>query len=369
VTNLSPGDISIGALTLLRECVGGRAGERLLIVSEPRGNNFYDEDTPALAAQAGRALGMTVYETELGSTVESPEDTDSLMQTLQGFDHVVFFSRVGDQIRFSDNKKMPPATMCYTLNRDSLNSAFGTACYHGLCEIKNMIDSAFHNARHIRVTCPRGTNYEGCPVWTQGANDEVTLKRFPMLIPKPVPMQGFSGRIAMSQFLLGTGSRFYEPYCLPLQEVVTACVVGSRISHFEGDPAEIKRVEEHYKHVAGQFGIEPWVVHSWHAGMHPGCGFENDATLDLLRWSASAFGNPRLLHFHTCGDYAPGEISLHVVDPTIYLDDIPVWEDGCLYPQRLTGSSDVLERHPNLVALFNDPYREIGLAIDKNYAG
>lgn len=355
-------EVSTGALTLLCDCVGGRAGERLLIVSEPRGNNFYDDDAPRLTAEAGRALGMTVYETEADSFIKNADDIELLTKTLHGFDHVVFFSRIGDQIRFTNNDAMPPATMCYTLNRDSLNSAFGTACYHGLCEIKKLIDEAFYNAAHIRVTCPRGTNYEGKPCWENQGPDEVTLKRFPMLVPRPVPGKGFCGRVALSRFLVGTGSRFYEPYYLPLQDDVFACIDNNRITHFEGEATEVRRVEQHYEHVAGQFDIDPWVVHSWHAGMHPGCGFENDAESDMLRWSSSAFGNPRLLHFHTCGDYAPGEICWHVVDPTIYLDTIPVWEDGCLRPERLPGSTEILERHPRLAALFDNPYRAIGLA-------
>ncbi|OED41132.1 hypothetical protein AB833_10260 [Chromatiales bacterium (ex Bugula neritina AB1)] len=354
--------VSAGALTLLRDCVGGSAGERLLIVSEPEGNNFYDDDAPSLTAIAARSLGMTVYETEAKSFIATSADTKALVKTLSGFDHVVFFSRLGDQIRFSENVDIPPATMCYTLNRESLNSAFGTACYHGLCEIKRIIDEAFLTARSIQVTCPRGTDYRGAPENSTQPPTEVTLKRFPMLVPQPVPCMGFSGKIALSRFLIGTGSRFYEPYFQPLPNDVTAYIEDNGITEFDGPADDVTLVENHYRHVASQFNIDPWYVHSWHAGMHPGCHFSQAAESDIIRWSGSAFGNPRLLHFHTCGNYAPGEISWNILDPTIIIDDIAVWENGCLHPERLPDSARVLDRHPNLVELYRTPVRDIGLA-------
>ncbi|ASJ76150.1 hypothetical protein [Granulosicoccus antarcticus] len=360
-----------GAMTLLRECVGGMAGERLLIVSEPQGSGFYDDAAPRITAAAGRALNMRVYQTQSDCFLASAEDTSTLMETLKGFDHIVFFSRVGDQIRFSDDSDMPSSTMCYTLDLESLNSPFGTACYFGMCEIKKVIDAAFIQAEHVRLSCPMGTTYEGRPDWGLQAtlnpalkNNEakdVRIKRFPMLISQPVPSKGLSGKIALSRFLVGTGSQYYEPYHLPLKSTVFAHVANNRISHFEGSPEEVLRVEQHYEHVSSKFDIDPLFVHSWHAGIHPGCHFQPLAETDIMRWSGSAFGNPRILHFHTCGDYAPGEISWNILDPTIWIDDVPVWENGQLFPERLPNSAEALDSHPHLVELYKHPYREVGL--------
>ena len=355
-------DISAGALTLLCDCVGGRAGQRLLIVVEPAGSDFYDAEAPSQTADAARALGMDVTVQEIAGGINCEDDYSHLQQHLQGFDHVVFFSRIGDQIRFADNTVMPSSTMCYTLDTTALNSAFGTACYHGLCEIKEAIDNAFTHASHIRVTCPRGTDYSGTPDWQTSPAKEVTVKRFPMLVPQPIPAMGFSGTVALCRFLVGTGSRFYEPYYLPLEADVQAKVHNNSIAKFEGSAEEVQRVKQHYLHVAEHFSISPWYVHSWHPGIHPGCDFNHNALTDLLRWSGSAFGNPRLLHFHTCGEYAPGEISWNIVDPTIYIDDIDVWEHGCLHPERLPNCAEILAHHPNLALLYAHPYTEIGLA-------
>lgn len=350
------------AISLLRDCVGASAGDRILIVCETENLGFYDEKAYKLVAAAGRSLGMLVYETHTQASINSDDEKDKLFNSINGFDHVVFFSRVGDQIRFSANSSMPPSTMCYTLNDKALNSQFGTACHHGMCEIKNAIDQAFEVAAHIRVTCPRGTNYSGQQKINGKKLPEVSVKRFPQLVPRPITAEGFTGQVVLSRFLLGTGSRFYEPYCLPLAQDVTAYVKGNRITRFDGAPQLVKQVENHYRNISEQFGIEPWYVDSWHAGIHPGCQFDSNAEEDLLRWSSTAFGNPRLLHFHTCGEYAPGEIAWNIVDPSIYLDGVAIWEDGQLFPERIPACETILNNHPNLAALFANPIREIGLS-------
>lgn len=348
------------AISLLNDCVGAKAGDRLLIVVEPSGTGYYDDEAPKVIAAAGRAMGMKVYETQAPAGISAPDDMEPFLDTLHGFDQVIFFARVGDQIRFSISDKLPPATMVYTLGRDMLESSFGTASHTGLCEIRDAIDQAFDQATEVHVTCPRGTDYRGMVRMGEKAA-EVGVKRFPMLVPRPVPAAGFEGRIILSRFLVGTGSRFYEPYYLALESDVAAIVKDNRIIRFEGDTTEVQRVEQHYQHVAGLFDIDPWYIHSWHAGIHPACEFNQDATSDILRWAGSAFGSPRILHFHTCGNFAPGEISWNIADPTIHLDGQAIWENGYLYPDRLAGSSSLLQRHPRLAALYQSPHRNIGL--------
>jgi len=349
-----------GALTLLRDCVGGQRGERLLIVSEAENTGFYDDQAPKLVAEMGETLGMHVFQAESKSFIQEDEKS-AFIHTLAGYDHVVFFSRIGDQIRFSKDAQLPSTTMCYTLNHESLNSPFGKACHHGMEEIKDAIDHAFETASEIRVTCPKGTDISGQPQWLKDDPVEVSVKRFPLLVPRPVPAAGFSGTVALSRFLLGTGSRHYDPYYLSLPSDVVAHIDNTRITRFEGTDADVKRVEEHYLNVSNQFDIDPWHVDSWHAGIHPACHFETDAEADILRWSGTAFGNPRLLHFHTCGNYAPGEISWNILDPTIYLDDVALWENGQLYPNRIAEAEILLKNHPILAELFANPYRKIGL--------
>jgi len=353
-----------GALSLLQDCAECTPGQSLLIVSECVGMGSYDENAPRLVADAGRSIGMQVFQTQTKSQLLNEEEQKAFIDSVREYDHVIFFSRVGDQIRFTSNPHLPSSTMCYTLTDESLNSNFGTACHHGMGEIKQLIDNVFQSSRSVQVTCPLGTKLEGNPVWAIGEATEVSLKRFPLLVPQPVPALGMSGRVALSRFLIGTGSRYYEPYSLPLNTTVFAHLEGNEITRFEGEPSEVENIHKHYEHVSNIFSIEPMYVHSWHAGIHPGCEYTSQATDNLLRWSGTAFGNPRLLHFHTCGDYAPGEISWNILDPTITVDGVALWENGTLHPERLPGSKVLMKRHPNLTALFGNPSRSVGLDED-----
>lgn len=353
--------VSGGALSLLRNCVGASKGERLLIVEEPADAGYYDPLAPGLAASAGRAMGLHVYETQAPPGINSADDMTIFLNSLRGFDHVIFFARIGDQIRFNSIDNLPPATMCYTLDSDNLDSEFATACHHGLCEVKDAIDTAFANARKVHVTCPLGTDYIGSFATGREKNADVSIKRFPMLVPRPVPACGYQGKVVLSRFLTGTGSRFYEPYCLPLQQDVTAVIIDNAIVDFDGPADSVAQVRRHYEHVASLYSLDAMYVHSWHAGIHPACEFTTDATRDLVRWSGSSFGSPRILHFHTCGNYAPGEISLTILDPTITVDDVPLWADGRLHPERLPDGDALCARHPELTALYRQPKRRIGL--------
>ncbi len=353
--------VSGGALSLLRNCVGATAGERLLIVEEADDAGYYDPLAPGLAASAARAMGLHVYETQAPPGINSPQDMAVFLNSLRGFDHVIFFARIGDQIRFSSVNDLPPATMCYTLDSTKLDSDFATACHQGLCEIKEAIDTAFASARTVNVTCPLGTDYTGSFTTDREKTTDVSIKRFPMLVPRPVPALGYQGKVVLSRFLTGTGSRFYEPYCLPLQENVIAVLEDNAIIRFEGPKDAVMSVRRHYEHVASLYSLDALFVHSWHAGIHPACEFDTDAASDLVRWSGSSFGSPRILHFHTCGDYAPGEISWNILDPTITVDGVALWVNGTLHPELLPGGESLCQRHPQLAELYRQPKRHIGL--------
>ena len=66
------------------------------------------------------------------------------------------------------------------------------------------------------------------------------------------------------------------------------------------------------------------------------------------------------MHLHTCGAYAPGEISLNVLDPTIVIDGKAVWDDGRLHPERVVSGDKILADYPELVPLFESPAQACG---------
>ena len=85
------------------------------------------------------------------------------------------------------------------------------------------------------------------------------------------------------------------------------------------------------------------------------------AVKNYERWSGGAFGNPRLLHFHTCGAYAPGEICWNIVDPTITIDGRIIWKHGRIAADELPAMREILQRFPEVGTLFQAPAQDIGL--------
>ncbi len=212
------------------------------------------------------------------------------------------------------------------------------------------------------MTCPLGTDFRGAV--SASANEQpakTSVLRFPLSVFTPLDSKSFSGRVAMARLLVGTGSTYYEPYGIPLAGVLLADIGEGRIQSITGDADQVTLAKAHYEYVGGLLGLDPYAIHSWHAGIHPGCSYPMRAEANYERWSSGAFGNPRVLHFHTCGNYAPGEISLNVVDATVSVDGIAVWERGVLYPERVPGADEIMQEYPEAAAVFQRPAPEIGL--------
>jgi hypothetical protein len=357
-----------GALNLLQGCAEARPGESLLILAEEAGLGYYGRGLAEAVADAAREFGLAVTLRHVPFLPAADTLPPDLVPAVQAVDHTLFLARLGDQLRFRAMPKGSRPIVSYALDREALASPFGTAPYAAFVALKTALDRLYAEARSIRVTCPLGTDFEGCaraPAAAANAPADVAIKRFPMSVFTPLDATGFRGRVAVAHLLCGTGSRYYEPFGIPLHSTLFAVIEAGRLLRWEGDRAEIARAEAHYAHVARLYGIDGGVVHSWHAGIHPGCAYPGWAHDSYERWSGSAFGNPRLLHFHTCGAYAPGEICWNVVDPTIAVDGATLCDAGRVRLDAVPGAAAILAAHPDVAALFDRPERRIGLPAAK----
>jgi hypothetical protein len=353
-------DLGAGAHNLLLNCAGLTPGQRLLIVYEGPALGWYDQETPQAVANEARRLGTDPTMLEVGDPAIGKDAR--VEEAIAAHDIIVFFARIGDQDRFADPAPGKTFVMCYARDAGMLASAFGRTTHQALLELKQAVNEIMLSAGNIEITCPLGTAISGgLSQAARAEGKDVGIQRFPMGVPQPVDASGFSGQVALARFLTPTGSRVYDPAFLKIDRPVIAEVSSGRITGFSGDPADESSVRQHYQSVADLFDIDSNVVHSWHAGIHPGCAYTRTAAADPDRWSNTAFCNPRFLHFHTCGDYPPGEICWMVLDPTILVDGEALWENGRLRVEAFTQSRRCLDNWPELRALFAHPSDQIGV--------
>lgn len=349
-----------GAENLLRNCAGTGPDDRVLILHEPEDLGYYDGEVVTAVAAAAQRIGAQVDLREVPFDPVASSLPQPLIDMMRDADQTVFLARIGDQLRFSDIGAHGPAVISYALDADMLGSAYGTADYRAFDALKMALNAMLGKAALIHVTCAAGTDFAGSGPGTTTPPQDVGLRRFPMPVFSPLPADRFSGRVALPGFLVGTGSKYYSPYAVQYDGPLFAEFDRGRITGFSGALDAVATAQAHYDHVAQLFGIDRDFVHSWHVGIHPGCGFPAPAAANFERWSGAAFGNPRLLHFHTCGAYAPGEISWNVVDPTIVVDGVTVWRDGVLNPHAVPGGAHILDAYPCARASFAHPDRRIG---------
>lgn len=349
-----------GARNLILNCAEVDSDTKVLIISEPPGTGYYDDKIgPGVAAVAeGIAGAVELLELPFDPVARDPDP--DLSKRMDAADRVIFFARLGDQLRFRPSMGGKFSVMSYALDSDMLASSFGRIPHQAMTELRSLLNTALAAASEIRVTCPAGTDFSGPGALFPEVGGETYVRRFPVSVFSPIPAAGFVGRIAQNGFLCGTGSQTYEPPACEIAETLIVEFDGNHIKNFEGTKSDIASASDHYSHVAEMFGLEKDFIHSWHAGIHPALSYPLTANADFDRWSGGAFGNPRLMHFHTCGAQPPGEISLNIVDPTIRLDGVAVWENGRLHPDRVPGGSDFLEAFPELAAQFKNPAIEIG---------
>lgn len=350
-----------GALNLLRNCARARSGDRLLIAYESPEYGYYDDLAVTLICDAAKSLNLPVELIDVGFNPDNPHLTSELRRKLNDTDIILFLARLGDQLRFSDIPAGKRMIVSFAVSQELFGSGFANGHHDAFLALKNATNASLAQAGEVRITCPAGTDIVGRPEMDLTPSGDTSILRFPMSVFTPVPAHSFSGRAALSGFLTGTGSRYYDNYTVEFDSPVYALMENGRLTGFQGTADDVARANAHYDYVAERFGIDRNFVHSWHAGIHPGCGYPWPARENYERWGGVAFGNPRILHFHTCGAYAPGEISWNVIDPTIVADGVTLWDTGRFHAERLPDGAAILQQFPCADSLFSRPDRNIGL--------
>ncbi len=338
-----------GALNLLHNCVGLKAGQSLLLVCDPPGRSPYDPAVAEILAKVADRLGgwpriLTAPE------VEGPETfPQNVALAMRAADHTVFLSRLGDQVRFCLLPGRGSKTMCCLYDETYLRADFARVPYGLFKEVEILLRQTLAEKQHCRVTCPKGTDLQG-PLLPIGKDagalaEDFALAYFPVMITPPLSAAGLSGRLALGRWLLSTSTHCYDDSLLELAQPIVAILREGRIAGFEGDAAEIARVERHFERVAARFGGEVYAVNSWHSGINPQTFYKGRAEEAVAVWSDKAYGSPRYTHFHACGK-EPGDIAISLIDATISFDGEDFWNGGRLQFLERPEAQKILARYP-----------------------
>ncbi|MGB5836061.1 MAG: hypothetical protein WBH14_03345 [Albidovulum sp.] len=324
-------DPRAGARSLIEDAIGAQAGDTLAIVAEDPRLGIYDAAVPECVADVAREMGIEVQIIPVGDHAGLEAVPPKVARALAECDHVLFHARLGDTLRFSDIPGGATKTMSYALDIGVLGGPSCTVPHRVMEAIRTAYNQRVNVAQSWRVTCPLGTDISGTQdvdAVAAGKAEDFTVTRYPVCAPRPLPCNTASGVIAVANWLMASGNRQYPDDEVMLPRPVMAHVENGRIRDFDGAAADVDHVRAQYLRVGALFGLDPFTVHSWHAGMNPGTFYHLRATTGLERWGKVAFANPRYLHFHTCGNYAPGEIAWTLFDASAAFDGVNFWRDG-----------------------------------------
>lgn len=325
-------ELAAGARNLLENCVGLAAGERVLIVGEDHDRAFFDPEICHVIATAVEEFGgrpRVVIAPATSGPEEFPDDIAALMR---GADHTLFFSRLGDQVRFCPLPGNGSKTMCYLHDVSYLKDEFAQVPYGLFAAVNDLLLQELEKKTTCSITCNNSTDLSGSlkpkrRTQVTGVTDEFSVRLFPVMIIPPLSGSDLSGTLALGRWLMTTSTRSYEQSLIELQAPLVAHVEAGKITRFSGDASEVGRVQRHFRRVARISGGDPFAVNSWHTGTNPKTFYAGRAQDNVEKWSDIAYGSPRYTHFHVCGG-APGDIAISLIDATVAFDGEAFWQAG-----------------------------------------
>src|SRR5690606_31536682 len=260
-----------GARSLIVDAIGAKAGETLAIVAEDPRLGVYDAAVPQVVADVADEMGIAVRIVPVGDHAGLDEVPAGVAAALDECDHVLFHARLGDTLRFSNIPGSATKTMSYALDIGVLGGPSCTVPHRVMERIRAAYDAHANRARNWRVTCPLGTDISGSQDVEKvvaGKAEDFTVTRYPVCAPRPLPCATATGTVAVAHWLMASGNRKYPVDEVLVSEPVLAHVEMGRIVDFDGSRLVVDRIRGQYQRVGDLFGLDPFSVHSWHAGMN-----------------------------------------------------------------------------------------------------
>ena len=323
--------IKSGARNLLLNCAGAVAGDRVLLVGEQCAAPFFDprlcDELAAVCAELG--IESRILLAEPGASAE--QFPQAVAAAMQSTDIIIFFSRLGDQLRFLDSLGSSKKIMCYTLDRDHLAAPFAGINYQAMQRVHDRLLARIKESKSYCIDAANGTALTAeLPRDSSEAQPlvaEFSLALFPVMIFPPLNFYRLNGQLVLEHFLTSSSTRAYANSVLMLDTPITVQVEDSRMVDFAGDAAAIGRLRRQLERAAAITGGDAYRLNSWHTGINPCTFFNGDPYQDLERWGTVAYGSPRYTHIHAAG-FDPGDIAIQLFDASIRFDDEVLWDRG-----------------------------------------
>ena len=151
-------DIEAGARNLLLNCARAKAGDQLLLVGERTVLPFFDSQLCNDVAEVADRLGIVSEIVLVEPVADASYFPTVVSEAMQSADITIFFSRLGDQIRFSDSPGKSTKIMTYTLSRQHLGSPFATINYRMMHRVHDHLFTRIKGAKKYSIESANGTS-------------------------------------------------------------------------------------------------------------------------------------------------------------------------------------------------------------------
>lgn len=356
-------DYQYGINNLLDNCLGLKSGSNVLIIHAE--NTFFKKEVVEKLTTEILKRGCFLDFFAPGNIASPEEIPTDFFNKAQKADYTIFFDPLGGMLRFIQLPGAGSFCMTFIADNECLKSMFCTVNHADMVGMMQHIQKDLDTASQWRITCPAGTFLESAtvaPIASGVSGDGFSLKQFPMGSHRPMLTSKMSGTLAI-KWLVSTGVHKIEPFGLELENHVIAHIDNGKIVKLEGADKDVNQVLQRYQ-VAGENcknKDEVMLINSWHAGIHPYSYHHEKAADDYEKWITLAHHNPRMVHFHSCGDFNPGEIAIPVIDSDIFLDGEKIYHAGSIDPKYTKNLRNFVSTD-NLQSITNvEPLTTIGV--------
>lgn len=320
-----------GAENLLLNCAKAKPGDRILLIGEKTSSPYFEPELCTDTSYVAQELGIETEIIMAEPVTDASQFPKAVSDAMMNVDHTVFFSRLGDQVRFVETPGKSKKIMCYTLTREHMSSPFASFDFSTLKNIHDLLKDEITASRHYRFEAGCGTSLSSEIIHNPGSTDaaltEFSLELFPVMIFPPITFQNLCGQLVLKDFLLSSSTRAYDDSVLILKSPVVAIIEDTHVVDFDGDEIEIIKIRKQLERAASITGGNAYRINSWHTGINPYTFYEGDPYANLERWGTVAYGSPRYTHIHGAGKN-PGDISIQLFDASISFDGENFWDEG-----------------------------------------